>query len=226
MDQNLGTYDTVSLDTILAGVRMRLGMRDTTSDDMLLKDLIVEMVKRMGSPQMFVRAQAYLDIDGPSRSAKLPPGFKRFEHYNPIRFVGDDGKVDPHNFFGPQYINNTFFRNDPGIECAYSCIGTVTESNGFLFFSNDITADRCYISFLSANYDSQGNIVIRQDMESPLMDGVMWQYGLIYPDRVPMAVTQTREMSYKQNKKAIKGSQNLPSSLESKLNQWIMNSMI
>jgi len=43
---------------------------------------------------------------------------------------------------------------------------------------------------------------------------------------MPADIRSAWEMEYKLNKKAVKGIQNLPSSLETRLNSWRMNAII
>lgn len=219
MSQELGTYDIVPLSSVLSAVRMRLFMRDTTQDDMLLKDLIIGVLKRMRSPNMFIRASAYLDII--NNESVLPAGFIKLEHFNPIRFVGQDGKTDGH-WRGPQFINDTFFKCDPDSRCTFGLQGTVVEDNNVLFFSEDIGATRCKISYRSTNFDCDGELVIRADMEEPLICGTLWLYNLLIKD---FTSAREWEKQFKQNKRAIKGIQNLPSALERKLSFYIMNSL-
>lgn len=215
MSQELGTYDSVSIKDVLSGVRMRLFMKDTTQDDMLLKDIIIDVLKRMRSPNMFVRAEAYIDIE--DGEAKLPDGFIRFEHYDPIRFI--DGSGNEALWCGPEYVNDTFFKGDPNKGFTYFNRGRVTENNGYLFFS-DVQYDRCLISYRSTEFSCDGDLMIRADMESPLMIGCLWQYNLLIKD---FASADRFERQFKINKRAIKGIQNLPTSLERKLNHIIMN---
>jgi len=223
MSQDLGTYDNVPIKNVLSGIRIRLRMRDTTQDDMLLLDIIIDVLKRMRSPNMFIKAQTYLDIE--NGEAKLPDGFIKFEQYNPIRFVDDQGKTELINnnlWSVPEYINDTFYKCDPDVNIILDRGGRVTENNGMLFFSG-ITAIRCYISYRSTNFDCDGDLMIRSDMESIVMQGALWQYNLIIKD---FNSADRWEKQFKQNRRAIKGIQNLPSSLERKLNHIIMNSLV
>jgi len=227
IDAGIGTYETETLDSILAGVKMRLKVRDNTSDDLLIKDLIVEGLKKSRVPQLFIRKIAFLDINTETFSAKLPCGFVRFDHYNPIRFVGNDGLTDVDNhFFAPEFINNTFFKCDPSKNYRYGFHGSVTQVGDILYFSSNISATRCEISYLSENTDENGEIIIPEIMGSVLIAYACWQWGTINYDRMPQDVRRSWEVQYRTNKRAVKGIQNLPSALESKLIQWIQNSIL
>lgn len=226
MNQDIGTFDDITLDYILEGLKMRFGLRDSTTQDLFLKDLINQGIHRIKSPNMFVQANKIIEIDT-NFMAKLPCGFIRFEKYNPIRFVGADGMSDPNSWFGPQYINNAFFKNDPDTPPASLFLGgTVNIVNGYLQFSSDVTATQCKIAYLSSNYDDQGNLVIRNDMEPALIEFVSYQYKRENEQKYSVTVWKDHQLEYKKLKKALKGVNNLPDSLEQKLMAWQMNCTI
>lgn len=113
--QDYGTYSYITLDTMVAGAKMRLGIRDTTMDDIFLRDLAIEAVKKLRAKQSFIQAQAQLPIDPTSKRAKLPPGFIRLNRYNGWCFVGADGQVpvDGSLGIGPYVSDAPFFQNTP-----------------------------------------------------------------------------------------------------------------
>lgn len=227
IDNGIGTYETETLDSILAGAKMRLRLRDTTSDDLLLKDFIVEGLKKSRIPQLMIRTVDFIDIDQDTKSAKLPQGFIKFDHYNPIRFVSSDGLSDTTiNFFAPEFVNDTFFRCDPSRNYRYGLIGTVTQVGDTLWFSSDVSSTRCEISYLSQNVDQDGELIIPEILGSVLVAYACWKWGAVNYDKMPSDVRNAWMNEYKINLKAIKGIENMPSALESKLNQWIHNSIL
>lgn len=223
MNQNLGTFDTISLKYLLSGIKIRLGIRDNTTQDMLIKDLIVEAVKRMRLPNIFVKATAYLPID--NYRAQLPKGWVRFVGENPVVLVDDSGEESLNTFF-PVFVNDTFFKNDPSKAVQSTSIVTVNVVDGWLIFSSNCSLSRCEIAYLSADYTCSGDLCIKQDMETPIIAFVMWQYGLMNSDKMPQWVCINWERQYKLNKKAVKGIENIPSSLENALIKYTMNSII
>ena len=222
MTPKLGSYNVVTVRYILSGIKMRLGLRDTSTDDLLLKDLIVEGIKRMRLPNLFIRAIAFLPIE--NKRAELPEDFVRFDKQFPIRFVDDNGQQTTQNG-APIYIDNTFFTSDPNANKDVFFPSTVTHNGQYLYFSSDVDATRCEISYLSVNYDCNGDLVITQDMESPLISYVMWQYGLMNPDKMPQWVCANWERQYKINRKAVKGLEKLPDGLELSLVNFRMNTL-
>lgn len=223
IDSGIGSFETTTLDSILAGAKMRLRLRDTTSEDLLLKDLIVEGLKKSRVPSLFIRKEEYIEID--NLVAQLPCDFVKFDKINPIRLIDNDNQG---TWIIPQFTDNTFFSYDNDLESynSYIRFGTVTQNGKYLYFSSDIESRRVLISYLGTNVDQDGEIVIPELMDSVLVAYACWKYGMIYPERMPSDIRSAWEMEYKLNKKAVKGIQNLPSSLETKLNTWRMNSIL
>lgn len=223
IDSGIGSFETTTLDSILAGAKMRLRLRDTTSEDLLLKDLIVEGLKKSRVPSLFIRKEECIEID--NLVAQLPCDFVKFDKINPIRLIDNDNQG---TWIIPQFTDNTFFSYDNDLESynSYIRFGTVTQNGKYLYFSSDIESRRALISYLGTNVDQDGEIVIPELMDSVLVAYACWKYGMIYPERMPSDIRSAWEMEYKLNKKAVKGIQNLPSSLETKLNTWRMNSIL
>jgi hypothetical protein len=223
IDSGIGSFETTTLDAILAGAKMRLRLRDTTSEDLLLKDLIVEGLKKSRVPSLFIRREEYIDIE--NYVAQLPCDFVKFDKVNPIRLIDNNNEG---SWLIPQFIDNTYFSYDPDINNygLYTRFGTVTQNGKYLYFSSDISALRALISYLGTNVDQDGEIIIPEIMDSVLVAYACWKYGMVYPERMPSDIRGAWEMEYKMNKKAVKGIQNLPSSLEQRLNTWRMNTII
>lgn len=114
-----GVYDYVSTEYVLAGVKSRLRLKDTTSDDMYLLDIINRGIKRLRNLGTMVPAQADIPIE--DFKAPLPAGFVRFTKNFPIRL------------FDPGDINSdavTFTTTQSTIETTMFDIPTVTQSWG------------------------------------------------------------------------------------------------
>lgn len=96
MEQNAGMYDYIEMPYLLAGVRMKLGLRETTSEDMFLTDAInfclTQKLKNFGV-QTFCITQLQLEDNGGTPRVKLPKGFIRFVKENPIIYVDASGKA-------------------------------------------------------------------------------------------------------------------------------------
>jgi hypothetical protein len=157
--------------------------------------------------------------------ALLPCDFVKFDKVNPIRLIDNNNQG---NWIIPQFIDNTFFSYDPDIATfgPFVRYGTVSQVGKYLYFSSDISSLRAIISYLGTNVDQDGEIVIPEIMDSVLVAYACWKYGQVYPERMPSDIRSAWEMEYKLNKKAVKGIQNLPSSLETRLNSWRMNAII
>jgi hypothetical protein len=223
IDSGIGSFETTTLDSILAGAKMRLRLRDTTSEDLLLKDVIVEGLKKSRVPSLFIRKETYIEID--NLVALLPCDFVKFDKVNPIRLIDNNNQG---TWIIPQFIDNTFFSYDPDVSTfgPFVRYGTVSQVGKYLYFSSDISSLRAIISYLGTNVDEDGEIVIPEIMDSVLVAYACWKYGQVYPERMPSDIRSAWEMEYKLNKKAVKGIQNLPSSLETRLNSWRMNAII
>lgn len=220
IDNGLGTFEYTTLDSILAGAKARLRLRDTTSDDLLLKDFIIEGIKKSRLPQLFIRKETYLDIE--NSVAEVPCDFVRFDRTNPIRL---DDEFGNETYLQPTYIGQTFFQPSDSDTNAYSYY-TVTLNGKFLFFSSDVTAPRCKVSYLGTNLDESGELLIPEIMESILIAYACWCYCKTYFDKYPADIRSAWEMEWKLNKKAVKGIMNQPDGLQNKLLRWRMNTTL
>jgi len=97
MNSNVGLYDAVTSEYVLAGAKRRLGLRDTTIEDSYLKDLINECVgiklKGAGTRQQIITTLRIEKVGGITPRAKLPSGFIRFTKQMPIVYCDADGNA-------------------------------------------------------------------------------------------------------------------------------------
>lgn len=95
MNQSQGTYEFIDQNYVLAGIKMQLGLRESTSEDMYLLDSINQIVKDLRNFGTMTYIVSQIDIDHTSGTprAKLPEGFIRFVKTNPIVYVTAEGLV-------------------------------------------------------------------------------------------------------------------------------------
>ena len=95
MNNEVGTFDYITEDYILAGAKRKLGLRDTTIEDSYLKDLINECVgTQLRNAATRVQIVTQLQIErtgGTTPRAKLPSGFVRLTKKFPIVYVNAEG---------------------------------------------------------------------------------------------------------------------------------------
>jgi hypothetical protein len=206
MNNKLGTYEQVTTDYVVAGCKMRLGIKDSSEDDLFLADAVNRGLKRLRSFATFIPAVATLPIDS-NFVAKLPTGFVKFNNPFPIVYVDEFGKIISNaNANAPAYINNTFFTDSPFSTNANLCYGgTVNVQGGYLFFSTNITARFVKIEFLTANVDNSGNLIIPAIAEDALTCFGCREYVLAFPDGFTGFQFQTWDNEWKSGKKELKG---------------------
>lgn len=95
MNNQVGTFEYVTDDYVLAGAKRRLGLRDTTLEDAFLKDLINECVgiklKGAGTRLQIVTQLQIERVGDVTPRAKLPAGFIRFTKKYPIIYTDAAG---------------------------------------------------------------------------------------------------------------------------------------
>lgn len=87
-----GLYDTISSKFVLAGVKMRLQLSNTTSEDMYLTDIINNGIKRLRNNSTMIPTQATIPIY--DFKAQLPDGFIKFSKSLPIRLYSPTATLD------------------------------------------------------------------------------------------------------------------------------------
>jgi len=218
-----GTFEFITSDYVVAGAKMRLGIKNSTEDDLYLKDLCNTGVKRLRNLLTLVPAVAQLPIVG--GKAKLPQGFVKFPKGNyPIIYVNSAGVADPANIRGiaPINNNNPFFTDTPFPigQGFYPYGGICNVENGYLFFEGEITAQNVKIVYLSTNIDLDGEVQIPAIAEDTLVAFICWQYGLTIGNNPNL--TATSERTFKSGKQWLKGLSAMPESNE---NPYLYNQM-
>jgi hypothetical protein len=97
LNNEVGTFDYITEDYILAGAKQKLGLRDTTLEDSYLKELINECVgtqlRNAATRVQIVTQLAIERVGGVTPRAKLPKGFIRLTKLLPIVYVNASGNA-------------------------------------------------------------------------------------------------------------------------------------
>jgi hypothetical protein len=203
MNNKYGTYETVTENYILSGVKLRLQIKDTTAHDFFIKDLINTAVKRLRNLGTLIPAVAQLPIV--DYRAQLPNGFVRFTQPYSIVFVDADGSASGiHNAY-PNYTGQAFFKNSPDTALSTAFGGTVDIANGYLYFSTNITATFVKIAYISTNVDQDGNVLIPAIAEDAIGAFCAWNFTRVFPEKYGNYIIQSYENEWKMGKKALKG---------------------
>lgn len=222
MNNLYATFDTIDPSYILAGCKQRLGIKNSTDDDLYLLDLINEGAKEIRSPLSFVPAIATLQIV--NGKAKLPVGFVRFaKGAYPIRFVGANGQINNTNLpSAPIFLNNEFYTDNPFQDFAnlQPFGGVVNMVEGYLYFEGNEDATYCKIAYLSTRLDVQGNVLIPAVAERVVTAYACWKYNLTIKD-YNAAMMFAEE--YKRGKSGLKGKFNLTESYEMPYLTYLVN---
>jgi hypothetical protein len=131
MEQNAGMYDYIEFPYLLAGVKSKLGLRETTSEDLFLIDALnfclTQKLKNFGV-QTYCVTQLQVEDNGGTPRVKLPKGFIRFVKKDPIVYVDASGKatigVDSNTF------TNTYTDADGNL------LGSLTVETGSVLTAN------------------------------------------------------------------------------------------
>lgn len=258
MNNEVGTFDYVTEDYILAGAKQKLGLRDTTLEDAYLKDLINECVgtqlRNAGTRVQIVTQLEIERVGGVTPRAKLPSGFGRLTKKLPIVYVNAEGNAvngisngvvttttietdgtligNTTNgaasvylgYSSPVYINTGFYENSP-YGNANILGGVASVQDGYIYFSNNVTADFVKVAYLGTKQDDSGSLMI-PTLCGPAVEAYScWRWCLTnFTTHGQVAPTYER-IWISQNRKA-KANFNLPDSLEYSALNLSMNSLI
>lgn len=181
MKQDVGTYDTISEDELLASCRMELRLNNTTSEDAYILQQINMSLRSLKNAFTLVPAIADLPITntGGTIAAKTPAGFIRLDGQYPIRIynssnpptLGDTTTspvmITPN---APTLTPDGFFKG------AYNTGFTAKVVNGYIYFGGGVSDDMCQISYISTNVDAEGNLSIPVDAERAIVCFVASRY--------------------------------------------------
>jgi len=240
MNNKAGLYEFITDDYIVAGCKMDLGLTDTTSYDLFLKDAINLGTKELRNLGVQTMAVAQLPIE--NFRAKLPAGFIRFVKRNPIVYVNAEGRAidgvrgegttvvavtasgtdlgsdtiviqNPvYRFSAPSFINNAFPYDSP-YDNNYVLGGTVNIIDGWLVFSTNVIADYIKIGYMSALMDENGNLKIPAYCERALRAFGNTRFCMTNFERYG-AILPRWEYEWKRGKADCKGYANMPNSDE------------
>lgn len=206
----------------MAGAKQKLGIKNSTEDDLYLLDMVNAGVKRLRNLMTFVQAVAVLPIDPINFSSKLPPGFVRFNKGCPIVFTDAQGQANQQSsLIYPVFINNPYFTQSPFLPQDPGFNITVNIVNGYLFFSSNVASEFCKVSFLSTNLDNNGDVQIPAIAEDTLVAFCCWNFCRTY--RMPEAASY--EYEYKKGRSWLKGLAASQQSIDEPYTSYLMNKL-
>lgn len=159
MNNNIGLFDTISAEYIVAGAKMELDLTSTTTQDVYLLNKTNEAIGALRNCYTLIPAIAELPIDLVTYSAQLPSGFVRLMGSNSVRLLEDtlDVSVNGNTIQGtitPVNPTDGFYK---GNLAPYTTAQVV---DGYIYFGSDITQTKCQISYVSTNIDANGDLKI------------------------------------------------------------------
>lgn len=217
---------TIPFKKLLADLKFELRLDGTTLEDIYLKRYIILCAKEMMTPDDYVELTATIDIV--NYIAQLPCEFVKFDRGSrsdsPIVFT-TNGVVANSGYyqnFSVTYTGSPFLTCSPynSNNCQYGT-PTIQVQNGRLFFSNNIGASECTISYLGLRVDASGQAIVPEANGRVIVAGGAYMY--LRSIKEPYGDYQ-REWSF--GKLDRRGEQNLPDTLEQQelTRQW--NSML
>lgn len=217
--------ETISFKELLADVKMELRLDGTTLEDIYLRNYIIRCQKEMMTPLDYVEQTETITID--NYVAILPCNFVKFDRgslLNPPIVFTTNGVVANSGYcpyFSVTYTGGPFLTCSP-YNNDHQAIGvpTIQVQSGKLYFSNNIAAIECTISYLGLRLDESGNPIIPAQNGRVILEGACYMYlrsiGGSYQDY---------QLRWSLGKLDRRGEQNLPDSLEQENLNRIWNSM-
>lgn len=168
MNNNVGIFDTITADYIVAGAKMELDLTSTTTQDVYLLNKVNEAIPYFRDCFTLIPAVAQLYIDTVTLSAKLPSGFVKLMGSNPVRLLAPelDNTANGNKVTGtisPTGNIDGFFK---GLQTNYTNVQVV---DGYLYFGSGIKQDTCVISYITNNIDANGELKIPALAYRPLL---------------------------------------------------------
>lgn len=219
--QDYSTYSVVSLDTVVAGAKMRLGIKNSTEDDMYLKDLAIEGVKKMRAAKSYVQAYAVLPIV--NLRAELPSNFVMLNKFNGVALVDSEGDADFSNGAAlPFNTGEPFYKNSPYTLAPLTRAGSFQIQNGYIYFGSTVSQSYVAIMYLAVNQNEDGDIIIPEVYQNYLIPYLCYQWCLTNNDNR----FSSYQRSYETNLRAVRGTLNLPDASEQQLIAYKFNTII
>lgn len=176
------TYEFTTLKKLIARTKVRLKIEHLNTDDLFIKDCIVEAASIMGTEQDFIQKTATLEITS-DFTALLPFDFFEFNRGNtenpPLVFTqnGEVLNTISTGYTSAVFTDSPFVTSSPFTANPID-IASLNIQNGVIYFSNNINATECKISYLAVNYDENGDIKIPQNNSRAIMNYAMSEWGL------------------------------------------------
>lgn len=182
------TYEYVTIAEMIAQIKGRLGLTHTNSQDPILRQHLGELSGEMMTTLDLPQFTATLKIDG--FVADLPcnfVGFNKGTQWNPPLVFTVDGQIPDRNVISSCYASNfnvvytggPFLTASPysNFPCGFG-LPVINIQNGKIYFSNNVDATECTISFMGLNIDDNGKVLIPKLNARPLINGAMYQWCL------------------------------------------------
>ncbi len=221
------TYEYTTLDKIVARAKIRLGIENINTQDLFLRDCAIEAAKEMSTQQDFLQKTAVLEIC--DFKAQLPCDFVRFNRGNtanpPLVFTVNGVVRNDSPFyanFSAVWTDGPFLTALPYPTPTGCGVPVINLQDGWIFFSNNIDAHECTISYLAINLDEAGKLQIPANNERPIFNFVMYQYA--QRNGEPQSVYQDYNRLWTQGKLEKRGLSNLLDTFQRAKLVAIMNS--
>lgn len=252
MNNEAGIFDFITDEYILAGVKDDLDLVDTTMYDFYLKDSINLGLKELKNVGLQIPCITQLEIV--NLRAKLPKGFIRLLKRNPIVYVDAAGKAingtgnnevtviattvggsnigqtsfpttsPVFHYSAPQFVNDTFFKESP-YDVNFAIGGSVNLVNGWLYFSDDVISNFVKVSYLGANMDENGDLLIPSYCERALRAFAAYRFCRRFFEKYA-AVLPDYKREWSNAKRECRGYAVLPDSMEYAFINQVMKSLI
>ena len=220
---SIPTYEYTTLKKILGKVKLDLRL-ESAAEDIYLINYITRLAPEMMTATDFVELTETIEIC--DDKAKLPCGFVRFDRPHPLKFT-TNGQANCNNYFNwfdVVYTGGAFVTCNPKSGCDVRWgVPSVQVQDGYIYFSNNIGATECTISYLSVLLDVNGDCKIPLTNERPIIEGVKWMYKMDLGE--PQAKWITHRQVWYNGKQDRRGLANIPDSFEQERLAWTFNSM-
>jgi hypothetical protein len=227
----IATYETITRDEILARVKKRLQLTHTTSEDTTLIQHLRQAAEEMDTVLDTPQFEAILPID--CYIAELPCNFITFNEGSecnpPLVFTRDGQVIAAHQTtpylycgnFSVTYTGGPFFQCSPynTDNCHYG-IPVIKIQKGKIYFSNNIDADECKISYMGVNVDESGQLLLPMMNARPMENFALYQWSMDNGRS-----WQEYQRVWSTTKKHRKGQANLPNVFQREQIKRIMNSL-
>lgn len=207
---------TITESEIIASVKMKLLLQNTTEYDSYFTFLINEGARHLGTLSLFVKNQCDIDIhDGKS---ELPKGFYRLLglrfNNTPVQTTIPEGGPFTVNHVPcqPMFYVDSAFLSDCG--CALNTfsniqnyLGVFQINKGFIHYNSSvgISATSANMAWLGFNIDDAGRMILYADYERALTAYCCYNFTLTYSDEYKEATIERWHQEWVNQKSWVKG---------------------